>query len=96
MQHVRQVHLDAQSHQEVPFEQLVESLQVVRTVSHTPLFQILFSTNTDYGLEKTPDIAGEVLAGVKLQYSKAEYEIARFVLKITINMDIGGRVKQEP
>ena len=37
--HVRQVHLDAQANQDVPFEQLVEHLNVPRSTAHTPLFQ---------------------------------------------------------
>ncbi|MBU2346700.1 MAG: amino acid adenylation domain-containing protein, partial [Gammaproteobacteria bacterium] len=49
--HVRQVHLDAQSHQDVPFEQLVERLKVPRSNTHTPLFQIMLTMNTDYGLQ---------------------------------------------
>ena len=41
--HVRQVHVDAQSNQDVPFEQVVEHLQVPRAGQYNPLFQIMFS-----------------------------------------------------
>jgi amino acid adenylation domain-containing protein len=45
--HVRKVNLDAQAHQDVPFEQLVEHCNVLRSRQHTPLFQIMFSMNTN-------------------------------------------------
>ena len=39
---VRGVTLDAYGHQEVPFEQLIADLHVPRSLSHSPLFQVMF------------------------------------------------------
>ncbi len=43
LRQARQTALDAQAHQELPFEQLVAALQPERSLSHSPLFQVLFN-----------------------------------------------------
>lgn len=60
---VRQTMLEAYTHQELPFERVVESLQLERSLSYTPVFQVLcVLQNTPQRSLTLPNVEVEVLA----------------------------------
>ncbi|RMH66208.1 MAG: amino acid adenylation domain-containing protein [Calditrichaeota bacterium] len=67
---VRETLLDAFAHQDIPFEQLVESLQVERDLAHPPLFQVAFIP------QDTPDDIPEI-AGLSFEAYKSENVVAK-------------------
>ena len=47
LKHVREINLDAQANQDIPFDLLVDKLNPERDTQVHPLFQVLFSMNTN-------------------------------------------------
>ncbi len=81
---VRQVALDAYTYQDMPLEQLVECLQLERTLSHNPLFQVAFV------LENMPH-APLTLTGLKTSpLQEVAMPVAKFDLTLSILMSEQG------
>ncbi|WP_420124962.1 non-ribosomal peptide synthase/polyketide synthase [Longimicrobium sp.] len=80
---VREGTLSAYEHQEVPFERLVAELQPERSLSHAPLFQVMFSL-------QNADRSGFGLEGVRMEAVAAEVETTRFDLGLTAVPHEGG------
>ena len=49
LERVKSVALDAQTHQDLPFEQVVDLVKPVRSISHTPVFQVMFAWQNNEG-----------------------------------------------
>jgi amino acid adenylation domain-containing protein len=80
---VRQMALEAYAHQDLPFELLVEALQPERSLSHSPLFQVMFV------MQNTPQ-ATLKLAGITLSPVKVERITAKFDLTLSIEEGANG------
>ncbi|HEX6751683.1 MAG TPA: amino acid adenylation domain-containing protein [Longimicrobium sp.] len=76
LRRVRDVTLGAYEHQEVPFEKLVAELQPERSLSHSPLFQVMFS------LENTEGGGGDALQGLNVGGVGAELASTKFDLSL--------------
>ena len=75
LRQVKNTALCAYAHQDIPFEQLVELLQPQRSLSHSPLFQVLFTLeNTGGPVLQLPGIAATV--------SESESHTAKFDLSM--------------
>ncbi|HYH78482.1 MAG TPA: amino acid adenylation domain-containing protein, partial [Longimicrobium sp.] len=74
--------LEAQHHQDIPFEQVVELVQPARSLSHTPLFQVMFAwQNAPAGTLELPGLTlgpvpGESQAAAKFDLSLSMGESA--------------------
>ncbi|MDG9872544.1 amino acid adenylation domain-containing protein [Pseudomonas juntendi] len=75
---VKDTALGAQAHQDLPFEQLVEALGVPRSVSHTPLFQVLF--NHQAAIADAGQI--QLASGLSLEKVALDKHSARFDLSL--------------
>ena len=74
-ENIRQINLEAQANQDIPFEHLVENLNILRNSSYTPLFQIMFALEEDTSKQL-------VLPGLTLTELDDPSAVAKFDLDI--------------
>ena len=77
---VREVALGAYSHQDLPFEQLIEGLKLPRELSHTPLFQVMVI------LQNAPSPAltlpGLTLKPLELAHTTAKFDLTLIAAEV--------------
>ncbi|HEX8244900.1 MAG TPA: condensation domain-containing protein, partial [Longimicrobium sp.] len=79
LRRVRETTLEAYAHQDVPFEKLVDELKVPRSVSHTPVFQVMLT------LQNAPDVDIESRLGqARLRPRVVETATSRFDLTLIL------------
>ncbi|WP_413668446.1 amino acid adenylation domain-containing protein [Mucilaginibacter sp. Mucisp86] len=84
LEQVKNTTLEAYNHQEVPFEKVVEAVVKERDMSHSPLFQVMFT------LQNTPEIPGLKLTGVTLGAETAEDTTSKFDISLNLVETVDG------
>jgi amino acid adenylation domain-containing protein/FkbH-like protein/non-ribosomal peptide synthase protein (TIGR01720 family)/FkbM family methyltransferase len=80
--------MDAYANQDVPFEQIVEALQIERSLSHSPLFQVMFALqNAPMEQLETPDLT---IAPLHLDNVNAKFDLT---LQMWENTDEGNSLQ---
>ncbi|HKR13655.1 MAG TPA: amino acid adenylation domain-containing protein [Pyrinomonadaceae bacterium] len=74
---VREIALEAQTHQDLPFERLVEELQPERSLNHTPLFQVML------GFQNAPQ-QRETIPGLTVSHVEVKGVTAKFDLTLSM------------
>ncbi|HET8796190.1 MAG TPA: condensation domain-containing protein, partial [Thermoanaerobaculia bacterium] len=80
LERVKETTLAAFAHQELPFEQVVEAVRPQRSLSHSPLFQSLFSFNN------TPEAGVVELPELRLMPVESAQESTQFDLSLSLRL----------
>ncbi|MET0266478.1 MAG: condensation domain-containing protein, partial [Duganella sp.] len=87
---VKSATLGAHDRQDLPFEQVVEALQPARSMSHSPLFQVLFS------LDNAPAGGALQLPGLSIDSVQPTHNTAQFDLTLSLadsNGELSGSLR---
>ncbi|MHC5820978.1 MAG: amino acid adenylation domain-containing protein, partial [Nostoc sp.] len=81
---VRKVALEAYTHQDIPFDQVVRALQPERNVSYTPVFQVMFDFRNAPPLPEMPNLT--------VSQFQVENETAQFDLSLSVEITEPGMI----
>jgi len=89
IRHVREVFLGAQAHQDLPFERLLEELKPERSLSYSPLFQVMFSMSSappvvEAGRTTSSPFAELRFSGLVGKQQQVKFDEAKFDLSVTM------------
>ena len=85
LKRVREVTLGAYAHQDLPFEKLVEELQPERSLSHAPIFQVMFVLQ-----HLSPEEAQ--LTELELKVIEEQGQVAKFDLTLSVTETAQGLI----
>ncbi|HEY0603581.1 MAG TPA: amino acid adenylation domain-containing protein [Herpetosiphonaceae bacterium] len=84
LERVKSMMLEAQAHQDLPFERLVEALNPPRDPSRTPLFQVMFVLN------QALPLPGDATPSFTMRLLPVDYLSAKFDLTLAITESADG------
>jgi amino acid adenylation domain-containing protein len=76
---VRETVLEAEAHEDLPFELLVEELNPPRDRSRTPLFQVMFSFHTTPGLSEALRLPGITIESFPIERGTNKFDLSLFM-----------------
>ncbi|WP_129973115.1 MULTISPECIES: non-ribosomal peptide synthase/polyketide synthase [unclassified Pseudomonas] len=75
LRQVKQTAQEAQAHQDLPFEQLVEALEPGRSLSHSPLFQVMFNHQAERRSSVETRLNGLSIEPLEWQSQTAQFDL---------------------
>lgn len=90
---VQETVLGAHAHQDLPFEQLVDALQPVRSLSHTPLFQVMFALQTS--LARALTITSLEVSAMELDAGGAKFDLSLDMTEDETGLDCAFEYNQD-
>ncbi|NET12210.1 MAG: amino acid adenylation domain-containing protein, partial [Okeania sp. SIO1H6] len=93
LKRVREVTLEAYTHQDLPFDKLVQALQPDRNFTHTPLFQVLFV------LQNAPmpplELPGVTITPFQRESKTTKFDLALFLIETEKGINISCNYKTD-
>ena len=86
LQRVQRTALGAYEHQDIPFEKLVAELRPVRTMSQSPLFQVVFHLRNVP--ERVPEFSGLQMEVLRSDSGAAQFDLTFAVREIAAGLEV--------